>query len=184
MKLIAIVGMAGSGKSELANLFEENSFTIIRFGEITDEILIKKGLEINEENEKKARENLREKHGMAAYAKLNFEKIEDAFKKNHVVIDGLYSWEEYLFLKEKFRHIITLAVYAPPDARYERLVDRKVRPLIKEQSRKRDVKEIENLNKSGPIAMADYTIFNVGTLFDLKDNLGKFVEWMKTEDRK
>ena len=184
MKLIAIVGMAGSGKSELANLFGESGFTIIRFGDITDEILIKKGLEINEENEKKARENLRDEHGMAAYAKLNLEKIEDALKNNHVVIDGLYSWEEYLFLKEKFRHIITLAVYAPPDARYERLVDREVRPLIKEQSRKRDVKEIENLNKSGPIAMADYTIFNVSTLFDLKDNLGKFIEWMKTEDRK
>ena len=184
MKLIAIVGMAGSGKSELANLFEENSFTIIRFGEITDEILIKKGLEINEENEKKARENLREKHGMAAYAKLNLEKIEDALKNNHVVIDGLYSWEEYLFLKEKFRHIITLAVYAPPNTRHERLVEREVRPLTKEQARKRDIKEIENLNKSGPIAMADYTIYNVSTLFDLKENLGKFIEWMRSEDRK
>ncbi len=184
MKLIAIVGMAGSGKSELANLFEESGFTIIRFGEITDEILIKKGLEITEENEKKARENLREEHGMAAYAKLNLEKIEDSLKNNHVVIDGLYSWEEYLYLREKFRHMISLAVYAPPDTRYERLVDRDVRPLTKEQARKRDVKEIENLNKSGPIAVAEYTIFNVGTLFDLKENLGKFIEWMKTEDRK
>lgn len=184
MKLIAIVGMAGSGKSELANLFEENEFTIIRFGEITDEILAKKDLEITEENEKKARENLRKDHGMAVYAKLNLEKIEDALKKSHVVIDGLYSWEEYLFLREKFRHIITLAVYAPPETRHERLVEREVRPLTKEQARKRDIKEIENLNKSGPIAMADYTIYNVSTLFDLKENLGKFIEWMKTEDRK
>ena len=183
MKLIAIVGMAGSGKSELANLFEESGFTIIRFGEITDEILIKKGLEITEENERKVREILRKEQGMAAYAKLNFEKITNELKNNHVVIDGLYSWEEYIYLKEKFHHMITLAVYVPPETRYERLVDREVRPLTKEQSRKRDVKEIENLNKSGPIAMADYTIYNVSTLFDLRDNLGKFMEWMRREDR-
>ncbi len=184
MKLIAIVGMAGSGKSELAKIFEKNGFTIIRFGEITDEILARKGIEINEENEKKIRENLRKEHGMVAYAKLNLEKIETALKNNHVVIDGLYSWEEYLFLKEKFNNMITLAVYAPPNTRYERLVDRNVRPLTKEQARARDIREIENLNKSGPIAVADYTIYNVNTLFDLKENFDKFIEWMHTEDRK
>ena len=37
MKVAAIVGMTGSGKSEVARLFEESGFSRIRFGDITDE---------------------------------------------------------------------------------------------------------------------------------------------------
>jgi dephospho-CoA kinase len=183
MKLIAIVGMTGSGKSELAKIFEERGFSKIRFGEITMDILKEKGLSINEENERKIRESLRKEHGMEAYAKLNLPKIETAITKNNVIIDGLYSWEEYLFLKSKFgKELIVLALYAPPDVRYERLVDREVRPLTIEQARGRDKVEIENLNKAAPIAMADYTILNVGTLYDIKDKVDKFFEWMKEMD--
>ena len=37
MKVVAIVGMAGAGKSEVAHAFESNGFTRIRFGDVTDE---------------------------------------------------------------------------------------------------------------------------------------------------
>jgi dephospho-CoA kinase len=135
MKLVAIVGMTGSGKSELARLFEEKGFTKIRFGDITDEILKQRGLSLNEENEKKLRESLRKEYGMEAYAKLNLPKIEAAIKKNNVIIDGLYSWEEFTLLKSKFdKGIIVLAIYSPPEMRYERLVDREIRPLTMEQA--------------------------------------------------
>ncbi len=185
MKIIAIVGMAGSGKSEAAKLFENNGFTRIRFGDITEEILKEKGMDINEANEKTIRESIRKEHGMAAYAKLNLRKIEEAAKKTKVIIDGLYSWEEYLFLKEKFGNsLIVLAVYSPPEERYERLSEREIRGLTKEQARTRDKVEIENLNKGGPIAMADYTILNVGTLFDLQNKFDEFMEWMHEEEEK
>jgi dephospho-CoA kinase len=183
MKLIAIVGMTGSGKSELARIFEERGFSKIRFGDITDDILKEKGLSLTEDNEKKLRESLRKEHGMEAYAKLNLPKIESAIKKNNVIIDGLYSWEEYVFLKSKFgKDLIVLALYAPPETRYERLVDREVRPLTTEQAKGRDKVEIENLNKAAPIAMADYTILNVGTLYDINDKVDKFFEWMKERE--
>jgi dephospho-CoA kinase len=182
MKLIAIVGMAGSGKSEAAKLIEENGFKRIRFGDITDEEIKKQGLALSEENEKKVREGMRETYGMAAYAKLNLSKIEKYFEESDVILDGLYSWEEYTFLKEKFPEMIVLAVYCPPELRYERLLDRDVRPLTREQAISRDKKEIVNLHKAGPIAMADYTLFNVGTIFDLKNNLDKFFEWLEEKD--
>jgi dephospho-CoA kinase len=122
---------------------------------------------------------------MEAYAKLNLPKIEESIKKNNVIIDGLYSWEEYLFLKSKFgKELIVLAIYSPPDMRYERLVDREVRPLTMEQARARDKVEIENSNKAPPIAMADYTILNVSTMYDLKNNTDKFFEWMKEMDER
>lgn len=179
MRLIAIVGMTGSGKSELSKLFEKIGYLRIRFGDITDDLIKEKGLEINEENEKFVRENIRKEYGMSAYAKLNIPKIKQAVEKKNVIIDGLYSWEEYTLLKAEFPKIIILSVFASPFDRYERLVDREIRPLTFEQSRARDKKEIENLNKTAPIAMADYTILNVGTLFDLNTNLDKFFTWLE-----
>jgi len=90
-KVVSIVGMAGSGKSEVSRVFEENGFIRIRFGDVTDAEIKKRGLELNEENEHYIRELLRKEHGMAAYAILNQPKIDSALKHSDVVIDGLYS---------------------------------------------------------------------------------------------
>ena len=100
MKVVSIVGMAGSGKSEVARIFENNGFKRLRFGDITDEEIKKRGLKLNEENERLVREQLRQEHGMAAYAKLNIPKIDAFLKQSNVIVDGLYSWEEYILLKE------------------------------------------------------------------------------------
>ncbi|MBE9478283.1 MAG: AAA family ATPase, partial [Chloroflexi bacterium] len=99
MRVVSIVGMAGSGKSEVARVFEASGFTRVRFGDITDGEVKKRGLELNEENERIIRELLREEYGMAAYARLNLGRIDSALKHFDVVVDGLYSWEEYTLLK-------------------------------------------------------------------------------------
>ena len=99
MKVVSIVGMAGSGKSEVAKLFEMDSYKKVRFGDITDEEVRKRGLELNEENERLVREQLRGEHGMSAYAKLNVPRIDILLSSANVVVDGLYSWEEYMYLK-------------------------------------------------------------------------------------
>jgi dephospho-CoA kinase len=160
-KVVAIVGMAGAGKSEVAQMFEAKGFARIRFGDITDIELKKRGMEINEENERYCRERLREDHGMAAYALLNQPRINKELKKSNVVLDGLYSWEEYLSFKDYYKEdFFVVAVYASPLIRHERLGKRKVRPLTPEEAQERDKSEIENLNKGGPIAVANYTIIN------------------------
>jgi dephospho-CoA kinase len=180
MKVVAIVGMAGAGKSEVARMFEENGFTRIRFGDITDQELRKQGLELNEENERRTREMLREKHGMAAYAILNLSRIDLALKQSHVVIDGLYSWEEYTFLQSYYGDkICALAVWASPKTRYARLAARAERPLTLEEAARRDKAEVENLNKSQPIAMADFTILNESTLEELKKEVKKTISFLR-----
>ncbi len=168
MKVVSIVGMAGSGKSEVAKVFERNGFRRIRFGDITDEEVKKRGLELNEENERHVRQQLREEHGMAAYAKLNLPKIDALLKSTDVVVDGLYSWEEYKLLKGRYdEDFHMVAVWASPETRYNRLSRRNVRPLTMEEAASRDVAELENTNKGGPIAMADFTIINETSLADL-----------------
>ena len=169
MKVVAIVGMAGAGKSEVAGLFEKAGFTRIRFGDVTDEELKKRGQALNEENERRVRELLREEHGMAAYAKLNLPRIEAALASSDVVIDGLYSWEEYTLLKERYNNdLLVVAVWSSPKTRYTRLNGRRSRPLTPVETTERDRAEIENSHKGGPIAVADYTIVNESSLEDLK----------------
>jgi dephospho-CoA kinase len=169
MKVVAIVGMAGSGKSEVARLFEEHGFKRVRFGDITDKELNNRGLEPNEENERNIREELRKKHGMAAYAKLGLPRINSALESSDVVVDGLYSWEEYSLLKECYgERLNVLAVWSPPAIRYARLARRAERPLMPAEAGSRDKAEIENINKGGPIAMADITILNENSLEKLR----------------
>jgi dephospho-CoA kinase len=170
-KLICICGLTGSGKSVVSDWLVKKGFGFFRFGQITLDIVKERGLDPTEENERPIREEIRKEHGMGAYAILNMPKIEKLLKKGHVVGDGLYSWDEYKILKEKFGKIfILVAVYAPPEIRYGRLVSRELkatdtnlryRPSTKEQAKARDYAEIENIAKAGPIAMADYTFINI-----------------------
>ncbi len=170
MKVLSIVGMAGAGKSEVARVFEENGFVMIRFGDITDQEMEKRGLEPGEESERYVRELLRREHGMAAYATLNLPRIDSALKNSNVVIDGLYSWEEYTLLKNYYgEDLCIVAVWASPKTRYVRLASRLSRSLTVEEAAGRDRAEIENVNKGGPIAMADFTIINESSLENLRE---------------
>ena len=180
MKVVAIVGMAGSGKSEVAKLFQENGFATVRFGDITDEEVKQRGLELNEDNERQVRELFRERYGMDAYAKLNLPRIDAALKKSDVVVDGLYSWEEYTFLKDHYgEDFKVVAVWVSPNTRYSRLTGRSIRGRTKEEAASRDRAEIENINKGGPIAMADFTILNEASLTDLKNETERIISQLR-----
>jgi dephospho-CoA kinase len=180
MKVVAIVGMPGSGKSEVVSTFKKHGFTVVRFGDITDDAVKEKGLPLTEENERPVRESLRKEHGMAAYAKLSLPRISEALEKSDVVVDGLYSWEEYVFLKDYYGDgFRVVAVWCSPETRYSRLGGRKARPLTPEEAAGRDRAEIENLNKGGPIAMADFTVLNEGSLAGLIQQVERTLERLK-----
>jgi dephospho-CoA kinase len=179
-KLICIVGMAGAGKSIISDELVKQGFAFLRFGQITLDKLKEDGLEPGEANERKIREGFRKEYGMGAYALLNIPKIDKLMENSNVVGDGLYSWSEYKILKEKYGDLMyVIAVYAPPKMRYERLGQRKVendpkmrfRSFTKEEAESRDYAEIENSEKGGPIAMADFTIVNTGTEEEAKEGI-------------
>ncbi len=180
MKVVSIVGMAGAGKSEVARVFEKNGFIKVRFGDVTDEEIKKRGLELSEENERHIRELLRQEYGMSAYAVLNLSRIDLAWKQSGVVIDGLYSWEEYTFLKTYYgEDFYVVAVWASPKTRYARLASRADRSLTLEEAASRDRAEIENTNKGGPIAIADFTIVNDSSLQDMEKEVRKVISRLK-----
>ncbi|MDR0604754.1 MAG: AAA family ATPase [Bacteroidales bacterium] len=175
-KIIAIVGMSGSGKSEATSFFKNNfNFDIFYFGGIILKEIEKRGLEINNENEKKVREDLRSEFGNDILAKIASNAI-DASKAS-IVLDGLYSFTEYKILKELFlENFIVIAIHSDKELRYKRLSQRRYRPLNKDEVDRRDYMEIENIEKGGPIVIADYHILNNGEIEVFKENLARLLD--------
>lgn len=169
--LLAVVGMTGSGKSVACDYLEKIGYKKVYFGGVTIEELKKANLELTPETEKMMREKLREDFGMGAYAIKLLPVIEDLYKNQDVVLDGLYSWDELVILKEKFPNLKVIAIVADKDIRYERLAKRNIRPLTNIQAEQRDISEIENIKKGGPIAFADFYLYNNGDLEDYRNNL-------------
>ena len=171
--LLAIVGLAGAGKTVATEyLMKTQNWPKVYLGQgVIDEVHAR-GLDLNEQNERQVREDLRKQHGMAAMAIVNLPKIRELFQTSSVIIESLYSWQEYTKLKEEFGDSFkVLAVYASPETRIARMAIRPFRPLNREQLISRDYSQIENLQQAGPIARSEYTIVNEGSLDELYKNL-------------
>lgn len=174
--LIALVGMPGGGKSE-ASFFlrDKKEFGYLRFGEIVEAGARDLG-GINEKNERKFREQIRREFGMKAMAVKAHPFIDKLLGQyKNVVLDGLYSWEEYEYLKQYYPGLLLVCVYATPNTRYQRLMNRPHRSLSPIEARSRDIAEITVLNKGGPIALADFLVVNEDGLDTLYSNLEKIL---------
>ena len=179
--ILAVVGMAGSGKTEAVKyLTDKLKAPKVYFGEATFDRLKQEGLEVNYENERNIREKIRKELGMGAYAVLALPKINSLLENNDIVIvESLYSWDEYKILKENYSSAFSvLAVFASPEIRFRRLTARtNERPMKnREEFETRDYSELENLAKGGPIARADYTVLNESNINFLHVQLNKIIK--------
>lgn len=179
-KIIAVIGMCGAGKSEVVDYLQKKlKCPKIYFGDATFDRMKKDGLELNYENERATREKIRSELGMGAYAKLALPKIKKALKNNAIVLaESLYSWDEYKIMKQEFSDSFrVIAVYASPDTRFQRLKQRKKERPIKnyKEFKTRDYSEIEGTDKGGPIAIADWTIINEGSLNNLHKSINDII---------
>jgi dephospho-CoA kinase len=176
-KIIAIVGLPGSGKTEAINyLIKKLAWPKVYFGDATFEEMANRGLSINEKNERMIREELRVKHGVICYALWAIKKIKKLEKSAGILVESLYSLEEYLEFKKAFGdNFLVLAIYSPPRTRYARLAKRKVRPLTLKECQSRELAQIVKLKQSGPITLADWTVLNITSRQDLFGQLDKII---------
>ena len=174
-RALALVGMPGAGKSICARILREAGYQSFRFGSIVIGEVERHGLAVTPENERAIREELRATEGMAVIAKRALPILQRIIReRGSVVMDGLYSQSEYIFLRgELGAELALLAIVAPRSLRYERLAERAERLLSAEEAERRDLQEIEALEKGGPIALADYTIINDGSEHDLRVRLAQ-----------
>ena len=185
VKIIAFVGMAGSGKSVAVDYMTEKGVPKIYFGGMIYKEMARRGIERTPdgESEKKFREEIRETEGKDWVVRQVIDSVYDLAEagQKRIVLDGVYSWTEYRILRHEFPGILTfVAVVVDKNLRYKRVAARPERPFQLDEIKERDRSEIENLEKGGPIAAADYYILNNGTVEDMKGRLveilGK-IEW-------
>jgi len=170
--IIAIVGLPGSGKTVAAELFKEKGLPIISFGKVINDYVDKQQLAHTEEVHKEIRERLRREHGLQALAVMNEEQIKKNLNKNAIiVIDGMRSWEEYLYLKDRFPNvrIVIVALYSDKEVRYQRLAKRKYRSKL--FGEKRDINELIGTNMGSTIAFSDFLIKNNFSMEEFRDKL-------------
>ena len=164
-KILAFVGLTGSGKSSAVEYVTAKGLPKVYFGGIVLDEVQRRGLELTQENEQPIREELRETEGKDFIVKRIISQIHDLIEagQDRIVADGLYTWTEYKVLKREFPGELTVvAVVTPKHLRKQRMAKRPLRPLTSDQVDQRDWAEIENIEKGGPIAVAYYFIHNDG----------------------
>ena len=179
VKIVAIVGMSGSGKSVAVDHLTDKGYPKVYFGGMILKEMEKRGIEITPENEKEYREKIREQEGKDWVVKQVIAEVKDLIHagQKRIVLDGVYSWTEYKLLKHEFPGAVTfIAIITTKKIRYERVAKRPVRPFNTQEIQTRDITEIENLEKGGPIAAADYYALNDGSIEDLKARMDEILK--------
>jgi dephospho-CoA kinase len=178
LKIIAFVGLTGSGKSAAVEYLTDRGYPKVYFGGVIYAAMERAGIPIGEENEKTFRVEIREREGADFVVREIIKQIHsliDAGQKR-IIADGIYSWDEYKAMKQEFHSDLeVIAVITPKHLRYHRLMSRTERPQTVTISIERDHKEIETLDKGGPIAMADYFVINNGNKEKLHQNIDAIV---------
>ena len=149
IKILAIVGMSGSGKSVVVDYLTEKGYPKVYFGGMIYKEMDRRGIE----------------------------RTADGAGQKKIILDGLYSWTEYKALKKEFPGQLTvLAVVVPKALRHFRVGKRPERPFNTKEIQERDRSEIENLEKGGPIAMADHYVLNDDSVAKLHDDVDKILQ--------
>ena len=166
MRLVAITGMPGSGKDTVRSALEERGFVTVTMRRVVQRMLEEQGVEVDNRNLRELASKLREEGGPAIIAELCVPLVREAMagEPDGIVIDGVRSYDEV----EKFRELLKeelllVAVFAPPQLRFERLKNRGETWDMKtwEEFAWRDRKEL-GWGLGGAIAMADVTLSNAG----------------------
>jgi len=164
--------MPGSGKGELAKIFQEFGIKVITMSDVLRERYYKEAKEGERLMDFAMR--MRKLYGKGVVAKMSIEKISKEEKV--VVFDGVRNWEEIEEFK-KLGEVIIIAVHSPPKLRYERLLKRgrKDDTLTIEGLIKRDWEELE-MGIGNVIALADYVLVNDTTIEEFKSKAKELIK--------
>ena len=115
VKILAIVGMSGSGKSVAVDYLTAKGYPKVYFGGMIYKEMEKRGITRTEdgESEKKFREEIRATEGKDWVVRQVIAETKDLINagQKRIVLDGVYSWTEYKTLKHEFpKNMIFLAV--------------------------------------------------------------------------
>ncbi|MBP2172572.1 AAA family ATPase [Methanococcus voltae] len=176
MKIIAITGMQGSGKSLVQGVCDSKHIAYVSMGDVVRRETTKRGLELNPENVGNTAKKLRELYGAEAVAVPCINLVNEVEAKNkentHIIaVEGVRSIHELNYFK-RYYDVEVLAIHASPKTRFERLRSRGREDDSTEWDVfiERDNRELD-FTIGSVIALADYMVINEGTYSDVLNNV-------------
>ena len=172
--IFGLTGKTGSGKSVVAEYFQDKGYEFYSLSDMIREEIRSKGLEVTRENLIATGRRLREEGGPSALA----DRVRQKFQENHnYIIDSIRNPAEVKSLQQapEFKLIY---VDADQKVRFERVVSRKREgdPLDFDKFVELENKELQSDNPAAQqlnqtIALADVTVHNNGTIEELIEQL-------------
>jgi dephospho-CoA kinase len=177
MRVIATVGLAGSGKGEFAAVAERADVPVVTMGDVIRAECRERGLDPANHHGEVA-SALRKENGPTAIAEASLPHIEAALEKSEtVVVDGIRSDAEVDVFEERFGEAFTLVgVEAPFELRKTRITERG-RDNVEggESLAARDEREL-GFGLGAALERADVTIENTGTLAAFRERVREVLE--------
>jgi dephospho-CoA kinase len=173
--VIGVVGMPGSGKSVVSDLARDLGLPVVVMGDVVREEVNRRGLLLTPENVGEVMLEIRTNFGDVVVAERCLPRIE-GYDSSVVLIEGIRSWKEVDFLKEKCPKFQLVAVHSSPETRLKRLRrrmrsdDSHDRDLFDE----RDRRELK-VGIGSAMAIADHLFVNEGRLETFKDEVKAFL---------
>jgi dephospho-CoA kinase len=174
-QIIGLTGTNGAGKGAAAEFYMDHGYAYMSLSDLIREELRKKGLELSRDNLIKMGNHLRKKYGADILARRTMEHV-----RGKTVIDSIRNPEEVEYLQHQ-KNFILLAVDAPAEVRYERVIsrgrDESARSfedfIAKEREEMTDRAKGQQLQRC--MQMADHLISNEGTLEEFHRKLEAFL---------
>ena len=176
MRVIGIVGLPGSGKSEAASVAADLGVPVVTMGDVIRQACRDRGLDPADHHGEIA-QKLRAENGRDAIAQRSLPVIEDALEESDtVLVDGIRAGVEVERFEEAFGDDFTLAsVEAPFEIRVERIAERGRDNIDDESLADRDERE-RGFGMDEAIERADVRIENVGALEAFHEKVRALVE--------
>ncbi len=173
MKIIAFVGMPGSGKSEASAVARRLNIPVVSMGDVVREETARRGLPPTDENIGGVGTKLRREEGMDAIAKRCVPRIR-LQNSSVVVIDGTRNIDEINYFKKQFGNNFKLvAIQAPFELRFER---------VKKRARSDDMSSVDELKRRDERENGwglDKAIEKADIILENTDSLEKFQNEIK-----
>lgn len=159
MKIVAITGMPGAGKSTAARALVSNGWKRVVMGDVIREETRRRGLPQDEKHTGEVMKDLRRQHGEAAVAELCLDTVRKS-GLDKVVVDGIRSVAEVEAFR-KAADVLLIAVHASSSRRFSFLKGRgrSDDPESFEMFQRRDQRELE-VGIGVAIALADEMVSN------------------------
>jgi len=120
--VVVIVGMPGSGKSEVSELYRSQGIPMFRTGDVIREEVVRRGLPLTPENSEKMARQMRDELGMDMAARITMDKVLK-LRERLVCVEGPRDMSELAYISRLSRMIL-LVLKSDSDIRFRHLKGR------------------------------------------------------------